>query len=57
MYSETWYLKGKNLTSLDTSARASIRDVCAMTCDFQQCDILTCVDLDKSVQPPFKHRN
>ena len=25
----------------------------AMTCDFQQCGILTCVDSDKSVQPPY----
>ena len=24
-----------------------------MTCDFQQCDILTSVDSDEHVQPPF----
>ena len=29
----------------------------AATCDFQQCDILTSVDLDEPVQPPFKLRN
>ena len=29
----------------------------AMTCAFQQCGILTSVDLDESVQPPFKLRN
>ena len=29
----------------------------AMTCDFQQCGILTSVDSDKTVQPPFKLRN
>ena len=29
----------------------------AMTCDFQQCGILTSVDLDEPVQPPFKLRN
>ena len=28
-----------------------------MTCDFQQCDILTSIDLDQPVQPPFKLRN
>ena len=26
----------------------------AEACDFQQCGILTCVDTDKPVQPPFK---
>ena len=25
--------------------------------DFQQCDILTSVDSDEPVQPPFRHRN
>ena len=25
----------------------------ASACDFQQCGILTCVDLDESLQPPF----
>ena len=29
----------------------------AVTCDFHQCDILTSVDSDKPLQPPFKHRN
>ena len=28
-----------------------------MTCDFQQCGILTCVDSDVPVQPTFKLRN
>ena len=28
-----------------------------MTCDFQQCVILTNVDSDKPVQPPFKIRS
>ena len=28
-----------------------------MTCDFQQCDILTIVDSCEPVQPPFKLRN
>ena len=28
-----------------------------MTCDFQQCGILTSVDSDEPVQPPFKLRN
>ena len=29
----------------------------APTCDFQQCGILTSVDSDMPVQPPFKLRN
>ena len=29
----------------------------AATFDFQQCDILTSVDSDEPVQPPFKLRN
>ena len=29
----------------------------AVTCDFQQCGILTCVDSDKPVQPSVKVRN
>ena len=28
-----------------------------VTCDFQQCGILTCVDSDEPVQPPFMLRN
>ena len=32
-------------------------DIWAGTCDFQQCGILTSVDSDESVQPPFKIRN
>ena len=30
-----------------------VQDI-AVTCDFQQCGILTCVDSDEPVQPPFK---
>ena len=29
----------------------------AVTCDFQQSGILTCVDSDEPVQPPFELRN
>ena len=29
----------------------------AVTCDFQQCGILTCADSDEPVQPPFKLRS
>ena len=32
-------------------------DISAATCDFQQCDILTSVDSDEPVHPPFKLRN
>ena len=28
-----------------------------VTCDLEQCDILTSVDLDEPVQSPFKIRN
>ena len=31
--------------------------ILAVTCDFQQCDILTSVDSDEPVQPPYKLRN
>ena len=34
-----------------------VRDNWAVTCDFQQCGILTSVDSDKPVQPPVKLRN
>ena len=34
-----------------------IRTIWAVTCDFQQCGILTSVDFDKHLQPPFKLRN
>ena len=29
----------------------------AVTCDFQQCGILTCVDSDEPAQPPVKLKN
>ena len=32
-------------------------DIRTATCDFQQCGILTSVDSDEHVQPPFKLRN
>ena len=34
-----------------------IAEKCAVTCDFQQCVILTSVDSDKPLQPLFKLRN
>ena len=33
------------------------KSIWATTCDFQQCGLLTSVDSDESVQPPFKLRN
>ena len=36
--------------------RQGINHIRAVTCDFQQCGILTSVDSDKPVQPPFKLR-
>ena len=35
----------------------NVSDNRAMTYDFQQCVILTSVDSDQPVQPPFKLRN
>ena len=32
-------------------------NIWAVTCDFQQCGSLTCVDSDEPLQPPFKLRN
>ena len=32
-------------------------NIWAATCDFQQCGILTCVNSDEPVQPPFTLRN
>ena len=34
-----------------------IKIIIAVTCDFQQCGILTSVDSDEPVQPPIKLRN
>ena len=51
---QLWTLKQVSMT------RNSQNDVCsiwAATCDYQQCGILTSVDSDESVQPPFKFRN
>ena len=39
------------------SAQASSSNKWAVTWDFQECGILTSVDWDESVQPPFKLRN
>ena len=42
---------------LDWSAPLSFAIIWASACDFQQFDILTSVDSDEPVQPPFKLRN
>ena len=39
------------------SSKGFDNHILAVTCDFQQCGILTSVDSDESVQPPFKLRN
>ena len=42
----------------NTQAKTILEQMsCDNYCDFQQCVILTSVDLDKPVQPPFKLRN
>ena len=33
------------------------KNIWAVSCDFQQCGILTSVDSDEPVQLPLKHRN
>ena len=50
------------LMGLDSEAPSAcvtinLNNVCAMTCDFQQCGILTSIDSDEPLQPPFRHRN
>ena len=37
--------------------RSTKSESAVVACDFQQCGILTCVDLDEPVQPPFKLRH
>ena len=44
------YSANGHLTTYTNNIRAS-------TCDFQQCDILTSVDSDEPVKPPFELRN
>ena len=36
---------------------SSFNSMGALACDFQQCGILTIVDSDEPLQPPFKLRN
>ena len=44
-----------NVHAIPTTAETDI--IRAVTCDFQQCGILTSVDSDEPVQPPVKLRN
>ena len=37
--------------------KVKMKHILAVTCDFQKCGILTCIDSDEPVQPPFKLRN
>ena len=37
--------------------QGAIENIRAMTCDFQQCGILTSVDSDEPLQHPFKLSN
>ena len=46
-----------NQGDLGLSLQENRHEIGAVTCDFLQCGILTSVDLDKPVQPPFKLRN
>ena len=52
----TWLsVKRNHKESLSRTVRTDIWAAAAW--DFQQCDILTCVDSDEPVQPPLKLRN
>ena len=51
-----WSPSGCAIIMLGKRALASLLNL-AVTCDFQQCGILTSVDSDESVQPPIKLRN
>ena len=42
---------------IDYNVACSIAVLCDNHIDFQQCDILTSVDSEEPVQPPFKLRN
>ena len=43
--------------AISTKISCAGLSIWAATCDFQQCGILTSVDSDEPVQPPFKPRN
>ena len=47
----------KTISHLNLKLLCFVGIIWAMTCDFQQCGILTSVDSHKPVQPPFKRRN
>ena len=49
-------LHRSNLVLISYPSNYSI-NIWAVTCDFQQCGILTCVDSDEPLQPHFKLRN
>ena len=50
-------IRSKTLPSTCKTCRNINKHNWAATCDFQQCGILTSVDSDEPVQPPFKLRN
>ena len=47
----------KSSNRIKVMQNSLISIIWAVACDFQQCGILTSVDLDKPVQPPFRRRN
>ena len=53
--------QGLRIQNVETGDQYSIlypfKKILAVTCDFQQCGILTSVDSEEHVQPPFKLRN
>ena len=53
-----WKFPGTSQRTLHVKYQVTIgKNNWAVTCDFQQCGILTCVDSDEPLQPPFKLRN
>ena len=61
MNNKCYYLSKYNSIQLEMAQLQIINqpagNIWAMTCDFQLCGILACVDSDEPVQPTFKLRN
>ena len=52
-YSTKLYVVCTQKNRLNETGLLSTQYIRAVTCDFQQCGILTCVDSDEPVQPVF----
>ena len=56
LLNERRYSHRKLILSFKSSPSWHGKTILAATCDFQQCGVLTSVDSDEPVQPPFKLR-